>query len=124
MAGGYPRAIPIRAGVTVVDNRFVPVGVVAELWVDRSVKILRYLEVALTVPEAPDAHVLLPIYYADISKRRVRVRALLAHQFVHVPRIASLDQITAREEDRVSAYYANGLIFSRNAPGLSKRGAA
>jgi photosynthetic reaction center H subunit len=115
---------PDPRGVTVVDNRFVPVGVVAELWVDRSVKILRYLEVALTVPEAPDAHVLLPIYYADISKRRVRVRALLAHQFVHVPRIASLDQITAREEDRVSAYYANGLIFSRNAPGLSKRGAA
>ena len=130
---GAPQVQPLRAaagwkvskgdpdprGLPVVDNRFALAGTVVELWVDRSVKILRYLEIALSLPEAPGAHVLLPIYYADVSRKRVRVRALLAHQFVHVPRIAGGDQITAREEDRVSAYYANGLVFSRTAPGLN-----
>ncbi len=103
-----PRGMPVK------DTRYVAVGRVVELWVDRSVKILRYLEIELSLPKAPGARVLLPIYYADVKSGRdplVRVRALRAHQFADVPRLASPDQITAREEDQVSAYYANGLIF-------------
>ncbi len=106
---------PDPRGTPVLDTRFVAVGHVVELWVDRSVKILRYLEIELTLPEAPGARVLLPIYYADVKSGRdplVRVRALRAHQFAAIPRLASADHITAREEDRVSAYYANGLNFS------------
>ena len=63
--------------------------------------------------------VLLPIYFADVSKRRgwVRVRALLAPQFADVPGLANPDQITAREEDRVNAYYASGPLFSQGTNG-------
>ena len=106
---------PDPRGMPVMDVRYVTVGRVVELWVDRSVKILRYLEVELSLPEALGERVLLPIYYADVRGGRdkmVRVRAIRAHQFANVPRLASPDQITAREEDRVSAYYASGFIFS------------
>ena len=133
MSEGRPATLPLRIArdwsvskgdtdprqLPVVDGRGRPVGVVRELWVDRGVKILRYLEVELSLPEVAGMRVLLPIYYADVSARygRVRVRALLAHQFATVPALASNDQITAREEDRVNAYYAGGLIFSRGVYG-------
>jgi photosynthetic reaction center H subunit len=106
-------------GMTVVDGHYTPVGVVRDLWVDRGIKILRYLEVELTLPEAEGRRILLPIFYADVSRRRarVRVRALMAHQFALVPNLASMDQITAREEDRVNAFYAGGQMFSRGQAG-------
>jgi photosynthetic reaction center H subunit len=106
-------------GMIVVDGHYAEVGVVRDLWVDRGIKILRYLEVELTMPEAEGRRILLPIFYADVSRRRarVRVRALMAHQFVLVPGLASMDQITAREEDRVNAFYAGGQMFSRGLAG-------
>lgn len=133
MAQGEPQLMPLRLardwhvargdtdprGLAVYDQRHRAVGLVADLWVDRGVKILRYLEVALDLPGSAGRRVLLPIYYADISGRRrwVRVRALLAPQFLTVPALADQDRITAREEDRVNAYYASGALFSRGAPG-------
>ncbi len=132
MAHGHPQVLPLRVakdwsvakgdadprGMPVYDSRHVLVGTVTELWVDRAVKILRYLEMDLARPGAART-VLLPIYYADVSKRRrrVRVRALLAYQFADVPPLAHPDQITAREEDRVNAYYSGGLLFSRGGDG-------
>lgn len=141
LSHGHPQVVPLRVakdwsvangdtdprGFPVYDGRHVLAGTVTELWVDRGVKILRYLELTLTLPQAANRRVLLPIYYADISLRRrwVRVRALLAYQFADVPSLASADQITAREEDRVNAYYASGLLFSRgNDAGLPAPGAA
>lgn len=140
LAHGTPQVVPLRVatdwrvaagdtdprGMAVFDSRRAPVGTVAELWVDRSVKILRYLEVSLSVPEAAGQRVLLPIYYADISRRRgwVRVSALLASQFASAPTLADPDQITAREEDRVNAFYAGGLLFSRASGSLALPGAA
>jgi photosynthetic reaction center H subunit len=141
LSHGTPQVVPLRVardwsvaagdcdprGFPVLDSRRTPVGTVSELWVDRSVKILRYLEVTLTIPEAPGRRVLVPIYYTDINGRRQRmvVRCLLAYQFADVPGLAAPDQITAREEDRISTYYASGLIFSRgNDAGLpTPRGA-
>ena len=102
-------------GMQVFDSRGVEVGTVRELWVDRAVKILRYLEVEL----AAGPSILLPIYYATInrSRRRIRVPALLAHQFAQIPTLASPEQITAREEDAVNAYFSGGLLYSRGREG-------
>jgi photosynthetic reaction center H subunit len=63
--------------------------------------------------------VLLPIYHADINSRRrtIRVSAIMAHQFAGVPGHAHEDAITAREEDRLNAYYAAGLLYSRGREG-------
>ena len=91
----------------VFDWRWAEVGVVADLWIDQSIKILRLLEVELHDGLAPPGtpwsrRVLVPIFHADIRERErvVHVTALRAHQFADLPMPASTDVITAREEDR------------------------
>jgi photosynthetic reaction center H subunit len=109
-------------GMTVFGADGVAAGVVRDLWVDRSVKILRYLEVDLADP-ASEGPVLLPIYHTDISakRRRVKVDALRAAVFVEAPRLRDPNRITAREEDQVNAFYAaarfwRGPILHRSKP--------
>ena len=102
-----PRGMSVRGA----DGKLV--GTVVDLWVDRSVKFLRYLEVEVTVtPQARRA--LLPIYYANVksSRRLIKVSAILASQFAEVPRLREPDRVTAREEDQINAYYAGGLLYA------------
>ena len=105
-----PRGMPVFGA----DGK--EAGIVSDLWVDRSVKILRYLEVELA-GAADTRRVLLPIYYANVERRRgrVKVSALHAWQFADVPALRDPDQVTAREEDQINAYYAGGLFYNRNA---------
>jgi photosynthetic reaction center H subunit len=105
-----PRGMPVFSA----DGK--EAGTVSDLWVDRSVKILRYLEVELA-GAADTRRVLLPIYYANVERRRgrVKVSALHAWQFADVPALRDPDQVTAREEDQINAYYAGGLFYNRNA---------
>jgi photosynthetic reaction center H subunit len=118
------KGMPDPRGMRVFDARGVAVGTVRDLWVDRSVKILLYLELELET-SAPASEtfdgrwVLLPIYHANIRARRgtIRVSAIMAHQFAGVPGHAQRDEITAREEDRLNAYYAAGLLYSRGNEG-------
>lgn len=133
MVDGEPQVQPLRAaagwdvmpgetdlrGMRVLDIRFLPVGRVEELWVDRGVKILRYLEVSLD--EGQDlgkgggtGRVLLPIHHCEVHERErdIRVTALHRGQFNDVPRPRAPDSITAREEDMVNAYYAGGRFHS------------
>jgi photosynthetic reaction center H subunit len=99
-----PRGWPVVAADGAVA------GEVAEIWVDRGVRCIRYLEVAL----AGGGHVLAPLAFLAVSesKRNVATRAITAAQFTAVPRLASPDQITAREEDRISAYFAGGSLYA------------
>jgi photosynthetic reaction center H subunit len=107
-------------GMTVVDAHREPVGLVTDLWVDREIKILRYMEVDLA---ATPGSVLLPIYAAEVRRKRreVMVPGLVAEQFVNVPRLADADRISAREEDQVNAYYAGGAFFNRESGALGRR---
>ena len=100
-----PRGLPV---VDIYGDR---AGVVRDLWLDRGVKILRYLEV-----EADDgARTLLPIFHTDIRRleRRVSLKAVRAAQVVGAPRLTEPDVITAREEDRINAFYAGAHFFTR-----------
>jgi photosynthetic reaction center H subunit len=36
----------------------------------------------------------------------------MSHQFQHVPRTASADQITRLEEDKITAYFASGHLYA------------
>jgi photosynthetic reaction center H subunit len=124
---GHPQVAPLRRmagwhvtdgdadprGMVVIAADGIAVGEVVELWLDHGVKILRYLEVALSAATGPRL-VLLPIYYTDIRKRRreIRVKAIMSNQFADVPVLRNPDQITAREEDRVNAYYCGGLFYA------------
>lgn len=106
------REDPDPRGMQVFDADGVSVGHVSDLWLDHGVKILRYLEVALTLPGAPP-RALIPIYFAEISSRSndVRIAALFARHFLAFPQLRDADTITAREEDQVSAYCAGGLLY-------------
>jgi len=123
---GEPQVVPLRRapgwavtsgdpdprGMVVHGADHVVAGEVVELWVDRGVKILRYLEVALA-PGHAGRRVLVPIHFTDIRKRHriVLVRALPAERLASVPALRDADSISAREEDRINAYFAGGQLY-------------
>ena len=113
LSGWSPAAgDPDPRGMTVLGADGATAGVVRDLWIDRSVKILRYLEVQLEGEPRP-RRVLLPLHYTDIKRRRgvIRSNAVRAAQFTAAPRLADPDVITAREEDQINAFYAGGRFF-------------
>ena len=121
---GLPMIVPSRlaAGFTVSDKDpdprgmqvygadREPGGVVADIWVDRAEPQIRYLE----VQAAGGRRALLPINFVkiDASRRRVNVKSILGAQFATVPTLASPDQVTRREEDQITAYYAGGHLYA------------
>lgn len=130
---GEPRIVPLRVatnfflerseadprGMTVIGGDRQVAGVVRDLWIDRTEPQVRYLEVEVAEVEVAGApeplHVLLPtVYAAQISapRREIRVNAILASQFAAVPRLQNPDQVTLREEDRITAYYAGGYLYA------------
>ena len=132
MSEGEPQVQPMRVakewdvmkgdtdprGMRVLDSAKNPVGTVVDLWVDRGVKILRYLEVAL---DDGSANVMVPLFRTDIrEKRRVAiVRTMLAGHIRLAPRLADPDIITAREEDQVNAYFSAAHMYGRGHAGGS-----
>jgi len=124
---GSPKIVPLRAagdfflaaedpdprGMEVVGADGVVAGTVTDAWVDRSETVVRYLEVTLAAPVG-SGRVLLPMVFTDIrrSLRQIRVNALLGAQFATVPGLRSPDQITLREEDRISGYYGGGFLYA------------
>jgi photosynthetic reaction center H subunit len=124
---GKPKIVPLRAapeyalasedpdliGWNVVGADGDVAGSILDVWIDRSEMIIRYLEVALTVP-ATARTVLLPAGFAELASRsrQVRVGALLAAQFADVPTTRRPDEVTLREEDRICGYYGGGLMYA------------
>ncbi len=102
--------------MTVFDWRWREIGTVHDFWVDRAIEIVRLFEVKLHA-EFGGGHVLVPIFHVDIKERarEIRVTALNAHQFKHIPMPAAPDRITAREDERLNAYFAAGRFY-RDSP--------
>ncbi len=100
-----PRGMSVRGA----DGK--TAGVVTDVWIDRSVKILRYLEVEVAGPDV--RRILLPIYHTEIRRRagEVRVRALRADRFSQAPSPARPDVVTAQEEDRINAFWAGARFY-------------
>ena len=57
---------------------------------------------------------LLPINFSRISGKdgSVRVKSLMAKHFAGVPVIASPDQVTLQEEEKIVAYYGGGWLYA------------
>jgi photosynthetic reaction center H subunit len=120
---GQPMIVPLRTapgftvsssdpdprGMTVYGADREPGGVVRDLWVDRAEPQIRYLEV-----DTGARRVLLPITFAKIDGRRgqIKVRSILGAQFAAVPGLSNPDQVSRREEDQISAYYAGGNLYA------------
>ncbi len=123
---GLPKVVPLRVaqefhvaledadprGMEVVGADGAVAGSVTDVWVDRSEVIIRYLEVA--VEGAGGRHVLVPMPLANFNFRRNRVRvdSITAAQFATVPTTQHPDQVTHREEDRISAYFGGGKLYA------------
>ena len=98
-------------GYAVIGANRAEAGVVRDLWVDRAESILRYYEVEVG---RGGKRVLLPVTFADVDRkrRRVKVPALIASQFVGVPATRSPDRVTLLEEEKITAYYGAGTLYA------------
>jgi photosynthetic reaction center H subunit len=120
-----PRIVPMRVDghLNVVaqdtDPRGLPVtgcddviaGTVRDIWVDRAEHVIRYLEVAVN----GGGTAILPMPMAKVTKRFVNTDAITAAQFVGAPQLASMDQITLLEEEKVQAYFGAGYLWATKA---------
>ena len=122
---GTARIVPLRVAATFEvsahdrDPRGLPVigadqtlaGHVRELWVDRAEVLFRYLEVEVPA-QGGSRRVLLPMNFARISDRQVKVRSILAAQFAQVPGTRHPDSVTLLEEEKIMAYYGGGTLYA------------
>jgi photosynthetic reaction center H subunit len=85
-------------------------GKVCDVWIDLSEPQVRYIEVETG---AGQRSVLVPIAFAKIEGgRRVKVGAVLSTHFATAPRTAHPEQVTLREEDRISGYFGGGNLYA------------
>lgn len=101
-------------GMEVIAADGLVAGVVREIWTDRLEPQIRYLEVEIPLEGGSGRHILLPMGFARIDKRRglIKVASLLASQFAHVPALKSTEQITKLEEDKITAYFGGGHLYA------------
>lgn len=103
-----PRGLPVIAADGLVA------GVCSDLWVDRTSTQARWLEVELA--DAAARRVIVPMELVRITSHArggsVKVRAVTAAQFATAPVPASPESVTAREEDRIAAYFASGHLYA------------
>lgn len=120
---GTPRLVPLRVAPEFdvaapdVDPRGLPVlgadgangGIVRDVWVDRAEMLFRYLEVELP---GSAQRVLLPLNFARVDRRAVRVASVLGAQIAGVPTTAQRDSVTLLEEEKIMAYYGAGTLYA------------
>jgi photosynthetic reaction center H subunit len=121
---GHPRIVPIGCctslrvierdpdprGMTMIASDGRPAGTVTDIWVDRTDRLIRYLEVTLD----GGRKVLAPMTMCKVKRRagQVVTDSLAAHQFADAPGVASPETITLDEEERVVAYFGGGYLYS------------
>lgn len=84
-------------------------GVVSDIWIDRAETHARYVEVQ--TPSGKAVLVPMPLVKFDSAGRAI-VQSVMGAQFANAPTVATPDQITLREEDRVQAYFAAGNLYA------------
>jgi photosynthetic reaction center H subunit len=105
--GVAPQDVDPR-GLPVLGDDLVEGGRVVDLWVDRSEMLFRYLELEVD----GGGRVLLPMNFARVEQRRIRVKSILGHQFARVPKTRVPDQVTLLEEEKIMAYYGAGTLYA------------
>lgn len=121
---GRPRIVPLRldshiaiaardpnpVGMTVLGADGLVAGKVSEVWIDRSEQIIRYLEILTP----GGVSVLAPMTMALVKKSKgvIVIDALNAADFAAAPPLASPDQITRYEEERIVAYFGGGYLYA------------
>lgn len=109
-----PPEDPDLRGMSVVGADGEEAGTVVDTWIDRSEVVIRYVEVELTAALG-GKRVLLPLNYMEIRKkhRQIKVGFITAAQFADVPALKDPDTITLLEEDKITGYYAGGMLYAK-----------
>ncbi|KAA2238083.1 photosynthetic reaction center subunit H [Salinarimonas soli] len=104
---------PDPRGMQVVGADGVVAGVVRDIWIDRSEPGIRYFEADIPTGEGTRT-VLVPINFSrvDGDRRVVRVAALKAAQFAEIPGTKYPDEVSAREDDRITGYFGGGTLYA------------
>lgn len=142
-----PRVVPMRfdqsfrvaepdidpRGCPVFGCDGVKVGTVADIWVDRSDFVIRYLEVELSElasqADGSPMRVMVPWLMVSLKSDRdwlmefvtmkwkkpnaeIHVGAVTAAQFADAPALANPDQVTMNEEELIQAYFGGGYLYA------------
>lgn len=124
-AEGHDRIVPLRAsaeffilerdpdprGWTVLGSDGEVAGTVSEVWIDKSDRLIRYLEVATVA--GPHALAPMTMLSVDRRKRAISIDSLSAAQFAGAPQLAESDRITRNEEELIVGYFGGGYLYSR-----------
>ena len=119
---GHPKIVPMAIkpeffvnggrdarGMPVVSADKQVVGTVTDLWIDFPEQLVRYLQFDLASGKGTR---LVPITLVRIKSDHVMVKSLFAAQFDGVPAMASTEQITKLEEEKICAYYCGGTLYA------------
>lgn len=100
---------PALFGMQVTGADYRLAGVITDVWIDRSDRLIRYLTVQLTNGRS----VLAPMSFASVDRRRnlVHFDSIAAEQFVNVPQLGTPGEITRLEEDKIMGYYGGGYLY-------------
>lgn len=96
-------------GLDIVGVDDVVGGKIVDLWVDRSERLFRYLEVELA---GSGRRILVPMPFARVSKRNVKIHAILGSQFADAPATKNPDTVTLLEEDKIAGYFGGGRLYA------------
>jgi len=113
VAEGYSvSAGPDPRGWKVVGADGRVAGTVVDVWVDRADVMVRYLELELEGAAGEARLIPIPMLRLLREPKQVEVKAILAHQFTHVPKLKQPTRITLLEEEKISAFYAGGRLYA------------
>jgi photosynthetic reaction center H subunit len=120
-----PKIVPLRAapeffvawedpdttGFDVVGLDGVIAGKVVDTWIDRSEFVIRYFEAEL----GGGRRALLPLNFViiDNKNRQITTRFITGAQFATIPATKHPEQITLLEEDKITAYFAGGMLYAK-----------
>ena len=108
-------------GMAVFDVRWRHIGIVADVWIDRGIRIIKTPGggTARIARRDPRAGADIPHHDQRKCARDTRHGALRPRIRRHIPMPAAPDRITAREEDQLNAYFAAGRFY-RDMPDSKK----
>lgn len=102
VGGRDARGLPVQAHDGTI------VGTVCDMWIDVPEQLVRYVEIDL----GEAGRRMGPIQLVKIRRDRVSVHSLYGQHFEGIPTIASPDQITMLEEEKVCAYWCGGKLYA------------
>jgi len=103
-AGRDPRGLPVVCR----DDQVV--GTVTDMWIDEPEQMVRFVEFEIA-PEHGSGKRLAPITMVKVTDRWVDVTSLNSHQIDGIPTTKSGAEITLLEEEKITAWFAGGLMY-------------